>query len=256
MLKCKYCGHLNEPIFKYCIKCGRELPRGEESKRAEAERRPGFYLYPIRPDGKVGSPFSLKEGSNRIGKAGDAEISFADDPWIAPVHSIIEIKDDMAVLSDAGSRYGTYVRIRGERSLGNGEYFRIGYALFKLELPWPEPVIGPDDTPWLGTPAYDDQVFGRVVRVGVEDTEIAAYLLTKLSVKIGRKEGKIRLSNDPIVSGIHAEILPSTKEKVILRDLGSLNGTYYRLSARYQLSDGDYLLIGGKLVLFRRIMEG
>jgi hypothetical protein len=37
-------------------------------------------------------------------------------------------------LVDQGSRNGTYVRIRGERELGNGDYLFLGRNLLRVEV--------------------------------------------------------------------------------------------------------------------------
>ena len=249
MRKCPYCGHLNESIFKYCIKCGRELPKTEERTKAEQQKKPGVYLYTIKRDGTIGESVGLKPGLNTIGT--DADIVF-EDPWIHPKHCTINIEKDKITIKDNNTKYGTYVRIRGQKNIHNGDQFRIGHALFEIELPWLSAVIGPDNTTWLGSIAYDDQVFGRLKRMGVNE-EIEAFLLTYPSVVIGRKQGDIVLSKDPVVSGKHAQLIPQTSTEVLLKDLGSLNGTYYKIQEPYNLVDGDYLLIGGKLLLLRVI---
>ena len=253
MITCQNCGHQNESIFRYCIKCGHELSVTQESKAAVSKPKAGFYVYPIRKDGKVGDPVALVDGSNIIGRSPDARIQILDDRWVEDRHAEINVSDDTALISDLDSTFGTYVRIRVEKELENNDEIRIGQALFRVELPWPELMSGPDDTPWLGTQEAVDDVFGRLLRIGPGDTVIQGFLLHGDSVIIGRKQGSIRLCNDPVVSGKHAEIVPKDPYHVVLRDLGSLNGSYFRVRDSYPLGDGDYFLTGGRLMLFRKL---
>ena len=64
---------------------------------------------------------------------------------------------------------------------------------------------------------------------------------------IGRELGDITFPSDGFVSGRHA-VLEVGPDRLMLRDLGSSNGTFLRLGAPTFVDNGDQFLIGRQLV--------
>jgi len=71
-------------------------------------------------------------------------------------------------------------------------------------------------------------------------------------VTIGRQEGDLRFPDDPFLSPLHAKI-SWERDRLVVRDLGSRNGTWVYLSEPHRLADGDLLLIGSQVIRFRRL---
>lgn len=71
-------------------------------------------------------------------------------------------------------------------------------------------------------------------------------------VTIGRQGADIHFPNDPFMSPQHAK-LSWKEDRLVVRDLGSRNGTWIFLDAPYRLVDGDLLLIGSQVLRFRRL---
>ena len=71
-------------------------------------------------------------------------------------------------------------------------------------------------------------------------------------VTIGRQEGDLRFPDDPFLSPLHAK-LSWERDQLVVRDLGSRNGTWVFLETPHRLVDGDLLLIGSQVVRFRRL---
>lgn len=69
---------------------------------------------------------------------------------------------------------------------------------------------------------------------------------------IGRQDGDIRFPEDVFLSPLHAKI-SWERDVLVVRDLGSRNGTWVFLQAPYRLADGDLLLIGSQVIRFRRL---
>jgi len=69
---------------------------------------------------------------------------------------------------------------------------------------------------------------------------------------IGRQDGDIRFLDDPFLSPLHAK-LSWEESQLVVRDLGSRNGTWVFLEAPRRLADGDLLLIGSQVLRFRRL---
>jgi pSer/pThr/pTyr-binding forkhead associated (FHA) protein len=84
---------------------------------------------------------------------------------------------------------------------------------------------------------------------------------------IGRTAGQVILSGDSYVSAEHAKIRVEAseddeeKQVLVLYDLASANGTFagakddYRDNRvyRYELKDGDYILIGETTLVFKQV---
>ncbi len=69
---------------------------------------------------------------------------------------------------------------------------------------------------------------------------------------IGRHDGDLRFPDDPFLSPLHAKI-SWEQQRLVVRDLGSRNGTWVFLPDPYRLVDGDLLLIGSQVFRFRRL---
>jgi pSer/pThr/pTyr-binding forkhead associated (FHA) protein len=57
---------------------------------------------------------------------------------------------------------------------------------------------------------------------------------------------------DPFMSPLHVK-LTIRSEQISARDLGSRNGTWFFLTEPHRLVDGDRLLIGAQVLLYRRL---
>ncbi|MGH7699377.1 MAG: FHA domain-containing protein, partial [Gemmatimonadales bacterium] len=69
---------------------------------------------------------------------------------------------------------------------------------------------------------------------------------------IGRDDGDLRFPDDPFLSPVHARFSWEVPGLVV-RDLGSRNGTWVFLQAAHRLLEGDLLLIGSQVLRFRRL---
>jgi len=69
---------------------------------------------------------------------------------------------------------------------------------------------------------------------------------------IGRQDGDIRFPEDVFLSPLHAK-LSWEQDALVVRDLGSRNGTWVFLEEARRLVDGDLLLIGSQVIRFRRL---
>lgn len=69
---------------------------------------------------------------------------------------------------------------------------------------------------------------------------------------IGRKSAEAVFSRDEFLSPEHASLEVSGKS-VVLKDLGSLNGTYYRISEVTELKTGDHVRMGLEVLRFQAL---
>jgi pSer/pThr/pTyr-binding forkhead associated (FHA) protein len=69
---------------------------------------------------------------------------------------------------------------------------------------------------------------------------------------IGRHDGDLRFPDDQFLSPLHAK-LSWEQQHLVVRDLGSRNGTWVFLEQPHRLVDGDLLLVGSQVLKFRRL---
>ncbi|HEX9283411.1 MAG TPA: FHA domain-containing protein [Gemmatimonadales bacterium] len=69
---------------------------------------------------------------------------------------------------------------------------------------------------------------------------------------LGRQDGDIRFPDDVFLSPLHAKV-SWERDGLVVRDLGSRNGTWVFLEGPHRLVDGDLLLVGSQVLRFRRL---
>jgi pSer/pThr/pTyr-binding forkhead associated (FHA) protein len=134
------------------VRAGEQFLCGEQVFRVDApppdasgpdSQQTSFYASPKRPiafrvaqvleGGAEGMVFCARESSVQIGRD-DSDMNFPDDVFMSGRHASVELSPDGSfAIVDLGSRNGTYVRVRGERELGHGDYVFVGHQLLRVE---------------------------------------------------------------------------------------------------------------------------
>ncbi len=83
--------------------------------------------------GDTGIGFCSATGTIRVGREGN-DINFPDDPFISGQHARVTWESGRLVLTDLGSKNGTFIRIAGERALMHGDYVFMGQQLLRAEI--------------------------------------------------------------------------------------------------------------------------
>jgi pSer/pThr/pTyr-binding forkhead associated (FHA) protein len=85
--------------------------------------------------GGIGIIYRARGDNISIGREG-SDVNFPDDPFISGRHAQVSIgADGRFTLQDLGSKNGTFVRIREEAPLTNGDFVFIGQQLLRVEVP-------------------------------------------------------------------------------------------------------------------------
>ena len=92
----------------------------------------------------------------------------------------------------------------------------------------------------------------RLVQLDDAGRALDTFESKRIDTTIGRVEGDVRFPDDTFLSPLHAK-LSWEEDRLVVRDLGSRNGTWVFLEEPYRLTDGDLLLIGSQVVRFRRL---
>lgn len=94
----------------------------------------------------------------------------------------------------------------------------------------------------------------RLVTILKDGSEGQVYLISGATTDIGRSEGNILLADDPYLSPRHARITIRDGQ-YYLRDLGSVNGIFYKIREPMTLSSNDVVLLGQQVLRIEVLSE-
>ena len=78
------------------------------------------------------------------------------------------------------------------------------------------------------------------------------FSLSRPVTSLGRQGADVSFPEDPYLSPLHAQLVNAAGQ-VRVRDLGSRNGTWLFAEEPHVMSDGDRVLVGGQMFMFRRL---
>jgi pSer/pThr/pTyr-binding forkhead associated (FHA) protein len=245
------CRSCSTPVplgHKFCGRCGAAIPPDILSARTQFFGQlqvPGkAKLILIRGDGIEGLSYQLNAEQHIVGRNG--QLVFPDDPFVSPRHANLFYRGGKLVVRDEASLNGVFWRVRGTVDVSPGDYFLAGEQLFFVEGP-PRANDGPapDGTYFYSSPKHQAQF--KVVQILEGGGPGMAICARGRGLQIGREGSDLNFPGDLYMSASHCK-LEETAGKITLTDLNSRNGTYLRIKAERELSHGDYLFIGRKLL--------
>ncbi|MCA9583872.1 MAG: FHA domain-containing protein [Myxococcales bacterium] len=245
------CRSCSTPVplgHKFCGRCGAALPPEIMSARTQffgQLQAPGkAKLILIRGEGVEGLSYQLNADQHVVGRTG--QLVFPDDPFVSPQHANFFYRDGKLVVRDEGSLNGVYVRVRGSVDITFGDFLLAGEQVFRVDAP---PKVDDqaiqDGTYYYASPRHKSPF--RVVQALQGGADGMTVCARGPSLQIGREGGDLNFPGDLYMSATHCRIEESGG-RLTLSDLSSRNGTYVRLKAERELSHGDYLFIGRKLL--------
>jgi pSer/pThr/pTyr-binding forkhead associated (FHA) protein len=268
---CPKCTAVNAPTFKFCARCGAPLLSSTAhagpavgSKPAALAEKPGAaarpapvpplsQAAPARPrarisaiarDGSRSADYVLTRPETRVGSAvGDGEVKLDKDPYVASTHAVLRFEGEQLTVRDAGSENGVFLWLR-ERELDPGTELRIGRQRLRVE--WlPEETEAPADQPLWGSP--DPGYVARAVQLLEGGGEGDVFPLKRGENLVGRGSGEVSFPQDGYVSSRHC-LLTVADGRIAVKDLGSANGTFAKISGTVPLATGDLLLVGEQIL--------
>lgn len=229
--RCSSCHVALSPGFSFCTHCGMSV---------EGRAR----LVSIEADGTEGRMWVLTDEETVLGKA-VGPIDFSDDEYVSPRHCRLFFREDQLFVEDLDSLNGVFRRVRGERLVSPGDHVRMGRQLLRIEPMAPNPAKRRDGTLVWGSP--DPGYRARLVQL-LEGGGLGEIFPLRVGENlVGRESGNITFPRDRFISARHASVRVGS-QGVTIRDLGSSNGTYVRLTAPSPLDGGDLLLLGNHLL--------
>jgi len=225
---CAYCGRDNEASAPLCTDCGKPLGRAVGVAQAAAGATPPAAFPPAPASGAtvgVATPPPRALGCRFCGRTVSATLPFCphcgrrllapgSGPACARCYSPVATGTRFCAVCGAPLDEARAVTAAGAP-------LRADYRLTLVVL---------DES---------GQSVQRFERASLETT-------------VGRADGDLRFPDDPFLSPLHAK-LSWEGTRLVVRDLGSRNGTWVFLDAPHRLVDDDVLLIGSQLLRFRRL---
>ncbi len=245
------CRSCSTPVplgHKFCGRCGAAIPPEIVNARTQffgQLQMPGkAKLILIRGDGIEGLSYQLNAEQHVVGRNG--QLVFPDDPFVSPRHANLFYRNGRLVVRDEGSLNGVFWRVRGSSELQPGDHFLAGEQLFRVEGP-PRANDGPapDGTYFYSSPKHQSQF--KLVQLLEGGAAGMAVCARGNGLQIGREGGDLNFPSDLFMSASHCKV-DESGGRLTLTDLNSRNGTYIRLKAERDLTHGDYLFIGRKLL--------
>ncbi len=257
-LDCANCGTPLKPGDKFCSNCG--TPIGSTKPQAAGKTmflhasqempantlKPRAKLTVIDPTGGMGMVYNIMEGENICGRINGLII--VEDSMVSPSHCEFAFEDEGLIIKDLDSLNGVYTKLRGEMEIPSGMVFRIGQQLLKFvsAIEFEEVVKESDDgTVLQGSPTRG--IWGKLIRVDSQGQQSSHYLLNKEVTVIGRDQCDISFPEDGFLSSSHIKV-SNRDDKFFLTDLGSSNGTFFRIWQPSPLKNNDIVLIGRTLL--------
>ena len=243
MAYCPRCDAENPDSASTCHACGSPMRSGTMVMAAPKQAaRPQVALRVVRADGGPESVVRMTRDTLTCGPQGD--LPLVDDPFIMPVQARFFFSGGRLAVEDVGGANGIFARLRQERELPVGGELRLGRQRLVLE-PIPAAAIGPGGAQIWGS--ADPGYRLRLVQILEGGMRGAAFPLKEGDNPLGREQGDITFPTDGFVSGRHA-MLHVKQDRLRVKDLGSSNGTFLRLTGPVFVENGDHFLIGRQLL--------
>jgi len=258
---CKQCGATyTQGADLFCARCGSrvgqrvsvELSQGTLVMGA-GRLAAGPKLALLGETGEVVQSYTLDRGEAVVGR-GDADIAFADDHFMSPLHARLELREGQLLLRDLGSRNGSWIFIDKPEKLVDGDMLLVGSQVLRfrrLGYPGPHPPEA-DSTRRMGstTPKVDVAVLEQLrADASVRDV---FHLSPGRSVQLGREFGDWTFPYDATMSGRHAEVRSEDAE-FFVHDTGSRNGVAMCARGERPVVKGQRLLIGDQILRVEQI---
>lgn len=229
MTVCAYCGRDNEPGAQFCMDCGK--PMGKAAAR-QAAAAPGAR----------GSGGGSVSGTRTVAAPAAAAADFVTCPFCAGRASV-----GQPFCPHCGRRLRAPISGPSCTRCGSPVGLATNYCAVcgaPLAEVAPSRRVGSGETRARGTVT--------LTLLDESGSSLQRFERNSPDTTIGRQDGDIRFPDDVFLSPLHAKI-SWEQDALVVRDLGSRNGTWVFLEAPHRLLDGDLLLIGSQVIRFRRL---
>ena len=254
---CPHCGMPAAPGTKFCGACGKQFTQAPAPSSAAKTAPPmappapppsNTRLLVVDEKGTVSAKHSLTQEETTVGRL-EADIAFADDTFMSPLHAMITMKDGQLKVRDLGSRNGTWLFVEEPYKVTDGDLILVGSQVLRfrrLGYPGPTPPER-DATRRMGSLVPTADIASLTQLRSDQSARDVMHLSPGRTITIGRERGDWIFPYDPSMSGTHAQIR-SEDADFILQDAGSRNGVAVAVRSDRILKNGSRVLVGDKLL--------
>lgn len=129
---CTQCGQSNTVGSAFCASCGAPMTFGKTMVISSQPAPPKGRLHLVMEGGQPGEVYELADDTV-IGRT-SGEITFPHDGFMSGRHARIEQRGSKFILTDEGSRNGTFIKLKEEVELKPGDMILVGKQLFRFEV--------------------------------------------------------------------------------------------------------------------------
>ncbi len=170
------------------------------------------------------------------------QMTFPDDPHMSPSHVELDGRGGALLVTDLGSLNGVFVRVTDPVVVPTGGTMIIGHQYLRARpVELKPPVVNADGTRLVGSDA--PAVLWALERMMTTGVVRDTYALPGPFRTVGRDGADINFPHDDFVSAKHARLAPR-EDGVLLTDLESSNGCWYRMLEPTLLRHGAQILVG------------
>jgi hypothetical protein len=161
-----------------------------------------------------------------LGRAAGSDLEISWDPRVSGVHAYLERRGQRWVIEDDGlSRNGTFVngeRLRGQRTLRDGDVIQVGDTVIGFRHPEPEPVLATISVPTVAPPEVSDaqrRVLVALCRPLTREEELAApatneQIARELVLSLSAVKGHLRV----LFNRFGLEEAPQNQKRLLLAE--------------------------------------
>jgi pSer/pThr/pTyr-binding forkhead associated (FHA) protein len=198
----------------------------------------------IARDGSRSADYILTQPETRVGRAvNDREVKLDKDQFVADEHAVFKFDGEQLTVQDGGTENGVFLWFK-ERQIQSGDELRIGRQRLRIEWLPEEPETAAEQPLW-GSP--DPGYVARAVQLLEGGGEGDVFPLKQGENLIGRGGGDVSFPQDGYVSSRHC-LVTVADGQIGVKDLGSANGTFVKISGAAPVAAGDLLLVGEQIL--------
>ena len=231
---CLRCGVDNPPGVRFCRMCGFEFRLSGESPAAPSS--PPLALAPVVAPQVLQTVVPAAANCPRCGTAFDRSMSFCGVCGLA-ASEVLSLSPAFPAATPSLPPPGAHALIK------------VAAAALGIE----QSGLVESRTDNFGAVAA--QAGPQLVTILKDGSEGTIHRIGSPVTDLGRFEGNITLPDDPYLSPRHARI-QKRGERHYLRDLGSVNGIFYRIREPVDLAHGDVVLVGQQVLRLELLVDG
>lgn len=258
MTLCAFCGRDNDAASRFCIDCGKPLnPSAARVGPAYVPSPSGGAPQPVAPSpAGVAAAGAVAAGGSSAGAAGLVPATRVSSATSSCPRCGKRVDANLPFCGHCGARAGS---TSAPSTCGHcGAGYTEGVDVFcsrcgnrvgqRVSVQMPS---GGGGTMVLGAAARA-ALGPKLSLLGETGEVVETYSLERGEAVVGRGDADIRFEKDHYMSPLHARV-ELRDGTLLLRDLGSRNGSWVFIEEPTKLTDGDLLLVGSQVLRFRRL---